>query len=244
VADLTPIQQVDGIMVKRDDLYRFGEASGGKARACAALATGVETGLITAGARHSPQVAIVARVAAHMGIPARVHVPAGEQTDELQIAEDMGAEVVRHRPGYNSVIVARAHEDAERSGWKEIPFGMECEAAVDATRGQAHGLPDFERLVVAVGSGMSLAGILWGLKDAERWPVPVLGVVVGADPLKRLLRWAPPGTVGQLRLEPAGVPYSKREEVTVGSIHLDPIYEAKVAPHLRGGDLLWVIGHR
>jgi len=219
---------------------------GGKVRTCWQLSQGA-TGLITAGSRASPQVNIVAHIARELGVPCRVHVPQGALSPEVQAAKDCGAEVVQHRAGYNSVIVSRARDDAARTGWREIPFGMECWEAVRATASQVPALPwgQFNRIVVPVGSGMSLAGILTGLVEANQADVPVLGVVVGADPAKRLAKYAPVGWEGICRLVPAGLDYHKpAPDTRLGHLALDPIYEAKCLRFLEPGDLLWVVGIR
>lgn len=242
--DVTPVEQLGDVWVKRDDAFMVNGIRGGKVRTCWALAQGA-AGLTTAGSRFSPQVAIVGRIAAKLGIPFRAHVPTGEPGPELEDARRHGADLVAHTPGHNSVIVARARADAKARGWVEIPFGMECQAAVDATRRQVANVPaDVERIVVPVGSGMSLAGILWGLRDLGR-DLPVLGVQVGADPTKRLDRYAPPGWQSMVQLVPSGLDYSDPAPVTAfRGLALDPYYEAKVLPHLQPGDLLWVVGIR
>ena len=207
------------------------------------------TGLITAGAAHSPQVNIVARVAAAAGIPARCHVPARkERTPELAAAAAAGAELIEHRPGYNSVIVSRAEADAAEladAGWVYIPFGMEDGMAVEQTRQQVANLPaEATRLVVPVGSGMSLAGILHGLLEHEI-DLPVVGVVVGADPTARLDEYAPPGWRDQVQLVEAGSDYDQpAEQTSWEGVELDAHYEAKCIPHLQDGDVLWVVGIR
>jgi 1-aminocyclopropane-1-carboxylate deaminase/D-cysteine desulfhydrase-like pyridoxal-dependent ACC family enzyme len=101
-----------------------------------------------------------------------------------------------------------------------------------------------ERIVVPVGSGMSLCGILAGL-EAERLDIPVLGVIVGADPTKRLDRYAPMWRFAtNLELVESGVPYDTAIEATLGGVRLDPIYEAKCVRFMRPGDMLWVVGIR
>jgi 1-aminocyclopropane-1-carboxylate deaminase/D-cysteine desulfhydrase-like pyridoxal-dependent ACC family enzyme len=247
--ELTPIETHAGLLVKRDDLFSFGGASGGKVRTCLALAKAATDpgGLVTAGTRGSPQVEIVALVAQALGIGCRVHVPASAKpSPELKSAIAAGAEVVEHRPGYNTVIVARARNDAERLGWVNIPFGMECDMAVEMTSYQVASLIDknFNRLVVPVGSGMSLAGILAGMVKYGL-DFPVLGVSVGADPTARLQRWAPLFQWEQMcEIIPSGQPYARPVEAALGDLKLDPYYEAKCAEHLRPGDLFWVIGRR
>ncbi len=246
---LTPVQWLEtpGLWVKRDDLFVAGGISGGKVRTCLALAQQQPAGaLVTAGGRHSPQVSIVARVGRLLGRPVRCHVPAGQPGPTLLDAEAAGASLVPHRPGYNSVLVARAREDAKASGACLIPFGMECDEAVTQTAGQVANVPaDVRRVVVPVGSGMSLAGCLAG-RVAQDMHWPVLGVVVGAAPEARLDRYAPGWRWdGSVQLNWASQKYSQPATATdLAGISLDPYYEAKCLPYLRPGDLLWIVGRR
>lgn len=252
MAPPTPVQQVGpDLWAKRDDLFSVAGVAGGKVRTCWALATapGDVQGLVTAGSRSSPQVSIVAHIARQLGVPCRVHTPSGKAGPEVEAAIACGATRIEHRPGYNSVIVRRAADDAAALGWRLIPFGMECKEAVRLTAQQVQNLPaECQRLVVPVGSGMSLAGILHGLvsDDNPLLVLPkVLGVVVGADPTKRLDQWAPVGWRAQVQLVTSPLPYHKPAPVTSWQgLDLDPIYEAKCLPLLRPGDCLWVVGHR
>ena len=241
---LTPVQLRAGVWMKRDDLFEVNGVPGGKVRTCWRLAQGA-AGLVTAGSRSSPQVNIVAHVAQALGIPCRVHTPTGELSPEVVAARDAGAEVVQHRAGYNTVIVKRARDDAAALGWTEIPFGMECAEAVAQTRRQVANLPaEAQRLVMPVGSGMSLAGVLWGLADIGR-KLPVVGVVVGADPEKRLDEYAPPGWRDLVQLVPSGSDYHQPAAATTfGGVDLDPHYEAKAVPFIRPGDCFWIVGVR
>jgi len=245
---LTPVEQYGEFYVKRDDAYERAGVRGGKVRTCWRLAQGA-VGLVTAGSRSSPQVNIVAHIARELGVPCRVHTPQGELSPEVADAAACGAEVVQHPAGYNSVITARARDDAASLGWTLIPFGMECEEAVRATASQADLPPGVRRVIVPVGSGMTLAGILTGLaRHASR--TPVVGVSVGADPTARLQRWAPdyPG----LEIVPPSsdyhAPAPSRVSIGGADLVLDPHYEAKAAawlgPRLEPGDLLWVVGIR
>lgn len=246
--DLTPIERHGDVWLKRDDLWAIAGVAGGKVRTCWALAQAVKdrpgAGLVTAGSRASPQVNIVAHIAARLGVGCRAHTPTGKLSPEVAAAQRAGAEIIQHKAGYNNVIVARARDDAAALGWVEIPFGMECEEAVRQTSAQIAPLPDgVKRLVVPVGSGMSLAGILTGLARASI-DVPVLGVVVGADPIKRLDRYAPPHWRDLAKLVPAGVDYHEAVAVDVGGVLLDPHYEAKCVLFLEPGDMLWLVGIR
>lgn len=253
--DLTPVQRVSFTLgqqtvacwVKRDDLFEMAKIRGGKVRTCWHLAQQAKPGqgLVTASSRMSPQISIVSRIGAEMKVPVRVHVPkADAPSDELADAKAHGATIIEHKPGYNSVIIARAWADCRSRNWVHIPFGMECQEAVDRTAEQVANLPlDAKRIVIPVGSGMSAAGVLHGLQRASR-SLPVLGVCVGADPSERLDRWAPFGWRRMLSLEPAGVDYHVRVACHLGGIVLDPVYEAKCVDFIGLDDVFWIVGVR
>ncbi len=241
--EMTPVQQHGNIWMKRDDLFEVGGVRGGKVRTCLALSKGA-TGLCTAGSRMSPQVNIVAHIAGKLGVPCRLHTPDGDLSPEVNDAKKCGGEVVQHTPGHNSVIIKRAKDDAIERHWTEIPFGMECEEAVRQTRKQVKNLPPCKRLVVPVGSGMSLSGILWGLKD-NNIKVPVVGIRVGADPTERLDKFAPPEWRDMVELIQSKQDYhDPAPESVLDGVQLDPIYESKCLPYIQDGDCLWVVGIR
>lgn len=250
---LTPLERHGDHWLKRDDMLEIVGHRGGKVRTCWAIATEAKargaTCLVTAGSRHSPQVPMVAAVARALGMDAICFVPAGDQTPELQQAAADGAALHGVRPGHNIVIVARAREyAADDARAALVPFGMEHQRALDMTGQQVRSLDGWTggRLVVPVGSGMTLAAILQALHQA--WPQPppyrVVGVVLGADPTRRLDRWAPPWWRSMVDLVPAGVPYHRHVIASVGAVQLDPVYEAKCVAHLQPGDALWVVGRR
>jgi len=242
--ELTPVEQHGSLFFKRDDYFRVGGSCGGKVRTCLALAEGAK-GLVTAGSRSSPQVNIVAQIARKLGIPCHAHTPQGELLPEVLMAGSAGAEIIQHKAGYNSVIIARAREDAEKTGYTEIPFGMECQIAVIETSSQVANIPDdTKRIIMPVGSGMSLAGVLAGLKEYGK-DIPVLGVRVGADPTERLDKYAPDEWRDMVTIVEAGMDYDTPAPVTeLNGINLDPIYEAKCIPFVEDGDLFWIVGIR
>lgn len=247
---ITPVQQSGGYFFKRDDLFSIGGVRGGKVRTCASLAmkakdAGGLKGLTTAGSRSSPQVSIVANIAHWLGLPSEGHTPEGELSGDLLQVGKKGMNIIQHKAGYNHVIIKRSRDSAEEKGWLDIPFGMECQEAVEQTRKQVANIPqDAKRLIVPVGSGMSLAGILRGLID-QALDIPVVGVCVGADPKARLDQYAPPTWPDMVELIDPEVDYHKPAAVTeVSGIHLDPHYEAKCIDHLQDGDCLWIVGIR
>lgn len=70
--------------------------------------------------------------------------------------------------------------------------------------------------------------------------------MVGAEPYKRLDRYAPAfwRSNPNIKLINAGVDYSKHVEATIGGVVCDPVYEAKCVKFLEEGDLFWMIGIR
>lgn len=242
---LTPVEKIDGIYFKRDDLFSVAGVSGGKARTCWYLAKGAK-GIITAGSRQSPQIKIAAYIAKELGIPCRAHCPQGELSIPLKQAKAAGCEIIQHKAGYNSVIIKRATDDVKaNNGFTYIPFGMQCTEAVNQTRQQVQNIPrNIDQIVITIGSGMSAAGLLYGLQDIKL-NVPVFGICVGASPIKRLNMFAPPFWHQTLELFNAGIDYHKESELTeYHGIELDPIYEAKCIPWIHKNTLMWIIGHR
>lgn len=264
---LTPVQRLDGkYWMKRDDLFSFGGARGGKVRTCAKM-LGVEgnlaRGAVTYASRTSPQMNYTSLVCKALDIPCRVHTAHGGYTPEMTAAEKAGATLVQHRPGYMNNLRKYAMDDAEERYWRFVPMSMESEMAVQGTAHQIKNLPwgKFKRIVVVVGGGLSLAGIMRGMAwamtargaitDREKVlaHIPILGVCIGKDPHKSLDKWCPSYWSKVVTLTLASLPYDKPVKWpfdTLGDndINLDPYYEAKCVEHLLPGDLFWIVGIR
>ena len=247
---LTPVQKVDKLYLKRDDLFQIPEIGicGGKARACWVLSQGA-AGLVTGCSRLSPQQQLVSRVAALFGIPCHIHTALGKYTTEMQDAVAHGAEMFQHYNGFSIVLSSKARRDAERLGWTNIPFGMESDTAVNCTRRQVQNIPaEAQRLVVPIGSGISVAGILYGLRD-RGLDIPVLGVRVGGGHSgqrikRRLDRFGPVFWQRQLTIVQATVPYEKAVVATAAGVEVDQHYESKAVEFLQDRDCFWVVGRR
>lgn len=241
---LTPVQHRGGIWCKREDLYELNGIRGSKVRAAHWMAQGAP-GLVAASHRDSPQQAIVARVAAHLGVPSRIHVPSGPETPMMADAVAHGASLIRVRPGYNNVIRHSARRDARARGWREIPFGMLGEESPELTAAQFINVPPHvERIVLASGPGATLSGIIRGIVR-HGLSCKVLAVIIGADPRPMLAKLAPSVWPEIIEFVPAGWPYHHRVPgQDIAGIRLDPIYEAKALPFLREGDLFWIVGIR
>lgn len=245
--ELTPVERHGDQLVKRDDAWCRAGASGAKSRVMFALAEQGTAGIITAGARRSPQIERAALVAQALGIGCRVHVPDGADTPEIETCRTAGAEVLKHPNGRLTVLRARFRDDtAAHPDWLAVPFGMGSDAYAEDVAAQVANLPaEVTRIVVPCGSGMTTAGILRGLDRHGRADVRVSAVIVGHDPTEYLDRFAPAGWRDRVEFTEADTGFDEDAPVTtLGVLNLDPMYEAKCLPYLRPGDLLWCVGLR
>jgi L-cysteate sulfo-lyase len=242
----------DDLWIKRDDLT--GLAGGGnKVRklehtAGAAVAAGADM-LITTGAAQSNHARSTAAAAARLGLRCLLVLagsPPAEPTGNLVLDHLLGAELHWAGAADDTALEARANELADelRAGGARpylVPFGgsgpigsrgyLDCAAEL---RSQA---PGMDHLVVAVGSGGTMAGLVAGLGAAR-----VLGVDSGAvgDPAVRVRTMvAALGGSGdglRLRGDQVGAGYGQltdagRRAMTdvarTEGLALDPVYTAK-----------------
>lgn len=251
ISDLTPVEyyKEEGIWLKRDDKFEICGVHGGKARSAyqviqELLEEGYRT-IVTAGSRQSPQCEIVSFICENLGIDCKLFMPFGGDTSVIShIKNNSHTEIIRVKPGYNNIIVARAREYAQARNCGYVPFGMECERNVEVTSEQVRNIPDeCKRIVMPVGSGMSFSSVVTGMTkyDIDK---PILGVRVGKDPSKILDTYAFGLDFLDYGIVDSTVDYHTPVEAYVGDYQLDPIYEAKCREFLREGDLLWVVGKR
>lgn len=249
--ELTPVEyyENEGVWLKRDDMFEIYGVRGGKARSAyqvilELLEQGYKT-IVTAGSRQSPQCEIVSFICESIGVDCKLFMPFGGDTSVItNIKNNSHTEIIRVRPGYNNIIVARAREYAENRGCGYVPFGMECARNVEVTSEQVRNIPlECSRVVVPVGSGMSFSSIVTGMSKygIEK---PLLGVRVGKDPTKIINEYAFGLDLMDYEIVESSVDYHEPVEAYVGGYNLDPIYEAKCFEFLKRGDLLWVVGHR
>ena len=251
IDELTPVEyyEKEGIWLKRDDLFEICGVRGGKARSAYQVITelieeGYDT-IVTAGSRQSPQCEIVSFICESLGVRCKLFMPFGGDTSVISnIKNNPNTEIIRVRPGYNNIIVARAREYAENRNCGYVPFGMECEKNVEVTSKQVQNIPEqVKRIVIPVGSGMSFSSVVTGML---RYGVdkPILGVRVGKDPTKIIQEYAVGLDFLDWNIVESSVDYHTDLEEYVGDYRLDPIYEAKCREFLKEGDLLWVVGKR
>ncbi|BBH68221.1 D-cysteine desulfhydrase [Actinoplanes sp. OR16] len=238
---------LDELWIKRDDLIGLG-GGGNKARklrylGAEALAAGATT-LITIGAAQSNHARATAAVAARLGLGCVLVLagdpPAGPRGNVL-LDRLAGAEIIWAGDRPPASVAAEEHE--RRDGAFLIPLGGSSRTAVRAYAECARELTaavEFDRVVVALGSGGTMAGLV-----AELGASRVLGVDVGAvpDPAKavRDLLDAAPGelVIDRGRIGPgyATVTSAVRDALRLAAstegLFLDPIYTGRALAGLR-----------
>jgi hypothetical protein len=249
---LSPVQKVDGFWLKREDLWFRGDAHGSKCKVGFKIVGKSPRGIVGGSHRTSPQAERIALIGKELGVPAHVHTAAAaEESPVIRRCRELGATIHEHRPGYMNVVLKRAEQHAQKDGLTLVPWGMECETYVEEVAKQVQNLPwndpDFERIVVPLGSGMALSGILRGLeKFHQGFPrPPILAVSVGSKTFEsRLDQYAPENWRIFVDIVESKAPFDSMIEDYIGEVALDPQYEAKCVPFLKPGDLLWLVAHR
>lgn len=247
--ELTPIECVNGIYLKREDKFKFKDVCGGKARACCQLIQdGIAKGyteFVTAGSRMSPQCELVSYLCEYFNVKCHLFMPKGKDTSVIEnINKNKLSEIHRTKIGYNSVICKWSKDFAEENSFYYIPFGMECEENIKITQNQVLNIPNnINRIVMPVGSGMSFVSVLNGLTYYNKENIEVVGISVGKDVTKTLQKYL--NTKNKYTIIKSELNYEQyAKEYTIGNVELDKIYEAKCIPFLKEGDLLWIVGKR
>lgn len=257
--ELTPIEKIENIFVKRDDTFNIAGVKGGKVRSAYMLIQqGVEQGFrefVTAGSRFSPQCEIVSYLCQYLNLKCNLFMPRGESTSVIEHIENNSlSELHRTKVGYNNVICSYAKAFAIENNFCYIPFGMECEENIEITKHQVANISnEVKRIVMPCGSGMSMISVITGLNYYKMFDKEVVGISVGKDPIKNFKKYLPV-YFGALynntqkvkyTILKSELPYEKKAaNYRLGDLELDRIYEAKCLPYLQKGDLLWVVGKR
>ena len=280
---ITPIELHNGIYYKRDDLYApFGVNSinGGKVRQAIQLFDVIHEdvknnhngGVVTATSVHSPQGAIIAKVAQEHGLECIVAV-GGTKPETLfnhhlmRLTKSYGAEV-RNVAGHGmtSVIDARIKDTIiTETGYKLIKFAISLEsnpeAIFDGVTEQVQNIPDdLDNLIVPVGSGIQFTGIIRGLQKYNKKVKRVIGVAF-VDRRKTMEGYLDAFRYENFPSEVIQFPeyelyltkhaYSKPIWEKVGGEYMDIIYEGKAHEWMRENidtqkekTLFWIIGRQ
>ena len=245
----------DDLWIKRDDLIGLG-GGGNKVRklewTCgAALADGA-TVLVTTGAPQSNHARLTAAAGARLGLDVVLVLagrPGASSSGNLALDGLFGARVVWAGDASGAELDATARRVAERLRERGavpalIPFGgssaLGARGYAECGRELLDQAPDLETVVVALGSGGTMAGLV-----AALGPERVLGVHVGAvaEPAEAVsalvsgLTGAPcPPQSLRVRLDQVGAGYGELSEPVMSALTLaarteglvlDPVYTGR-----------------
>ena len=248
---LAPVEKVNGIYLKRNDLNVFCGCFGGKAE-CAfnMMSKAPVKKFVTCGSRDSLQCEMVSQMCDMLGYECHIFIPSGKDTKTtLRISKCETTTLHRVENGYTVVVNKRAEDFARENNMTLIPFGMQSMTAVDIIANQVRNIPDdVTRVVVPVGGGITMCGVMNGLVRYNRTDVHVLGVITGKNPDKVIKMYEPWFNPIKYKLAPykdvsPAKRYAMRVDCAVGHVLLDPVYEGKCYTFLNEGDLLWIVGY-
>lgn len=250
---LTPVEELNGILFKRDDRFKVGFVNGGKLRQAFIL---IEKNLslikekyggvvVSPCSNKSPQSAIMGVVCKHFGLKCKVVTFKTQKPNlPLAIAQENGAELYGTKVGWNSVIEARAKE----LGGFNIKMGFASEDVIEANIEQVKNIPEeLEYLIVPVGSAYNFISILKGLERYDKKVEKIIGVYIGKEPFKTIEE----NYKGNLKFELIKSPFSYSTSFSAYPM-LDEIYEAKAYKWAVDNldfnpskkSLFWVVGKR
>lgn len=261
---LSPVQIVNGIWVKRNDLFDLnGEVNGSKA--CGAwyliqneLKKRPIKGVITMGSRTSPQCNIVSCICQVLGIEAHLFMSDSKEKTDIQkkILSRRGSTIHYVKMGYQSVINARAREYAvEHPEFLFLPFGLESDVVSDFLSEQCQNIPEsVKHITITIGGGNNFVALLKGLYK-YRPDIKVTGILIGGENAVKYIQQRTPLDVS-LKIDydiktyrPDLNPmkrYLMQEDKKLDDIKLHPTYEAKCFDFIRFDlglkEMFWIIG--
>lgn len=257
VHDLTPVQEIAGMLFKRDDLFApfgAGEVNGGKLRQCMMLVEAAlrrqpdMKGIITYCSIHSPQGPITAATARHFRLPCIVaYGGAGDisiATGAMpRLAMSYGAKVqVVAKNGRHIVLKQKAEALAKAGGLFVVQYGINLddygEVLLGAVAEQVQNIPDdLDDLYITCGSGITASGVIIGI---ERYGKRVKNIHLIATAFDRQEKVrATLRRFGVKRefvyhdlFHTPGFVYEKQQKMRIGGLKLHPQYEAKTLKYL------------
>ncbi len=265
---LTPIDEYNGILFKRDDKfepYTDLPINGGKVRQAIALIennleairTKYNNTVLTITSINSPQGLIISRVCKEYGVNVIVGVGATSTPEKHPLIKGAianGADVVvLSKLGFNTALYAEAKR--KYSGCFLVLFGINVannrNAILDTTANQVENIPDvLDYMIVPVGSALTLLGIFEGITKFKKTVGKIIGVqIAGINRSKVFFPACKLHNFNQVLYKK--YPYSKHLEIKFNDTeYLDPVYEAKAydwlmtnLDSLPGTKLFWIVGN-
>lgn len=270
--ELTPVEFVEGIYLKRDDLYKpFGDntVNGGKLRQCYKLIKSIKdkyAGVITCSSIYSPQSPITAAVAKHFGLKC-VIAYGGTTKYNLKryrmptICKNYGADIrIISKSGIHQILYRKAQTIAKKENLFIVDYGFNIskhhELLLSAISRQVENIPDdLDNLVITCGSGITTIGIMIGLNIYNKKPGNIYLVCTAPDRSQlindTLKKYGYSAKYKRIDLfHQKGFRYEKGLTQYIGDIKLHPNYEAKSYHWIKNNlpkdekTLLWVVGSK
>mgnify|MGYP003649471393 CR=1 FL=1 len=187
--DLTPIEEVDGLVFKREDKYApvgYGAINGSKLRQLIWLvhgyvSNGGTSGVLSGASVHSPQVSMGTAVANHYGLPS-THVLGATNPDSsikhsnVAMAAVLGATFEYSKVAYNGALqgmVKNLLREPRYRDYFHLEYGVTLGHKIHPARyieafhrvgaEQVRNIPECESLIIPSGSCNSLTSILYGI---------------------------------------------------------------------------------
>lgn len=253
--EISPVELTNGIYVKRNDKLNIYDVNGGKSQGVYFLITKAilknYKSVTTVGSRFSPQCDIVSDICENENIKCHLFMPLSKNETSIieKIKRRNNSELHFIPYGYTSNLIYNAQKFCAEHNSYFIPFGMKCQENIDVISKQCSNIPEsVKRIIVPVGSGVTMCGIIKGLSDFDRKDVKVLGVQTGANSAKFINSNLPIMNEIDYKLvyyKPDLSPSKRYEEtsnVKLGDINLNERYESKCFDFIKKGDLFWIVG--
>ena len=183
---LTPVEKIGEIFYKRDDMFTpfgIGSVNGGKLRQCCyLLMKAKEQGygrVLTGCSILSPQAPIAAATAQHLGMECIVYYGGTnekslEEKHMPRLVKYYGSEMKIVGSGRHNVLYAQIKKDKQEKDYV-VEYGLNSNDSnnfvsfYESTGNQVKNLPDeLDNLIITCGSGITSAGILYGLKKYNK----------------------------------------------------------------------------
>ena len=249
--ELTPIEEYDGVLYKRDDLFKpfpGEELNGGKVRQAINLIfhnldlirKEYHNKVATTSQKDSPQGMIISRVAKAYNLGCFVGYgnispkTLSENTFIKHIRENNGIVESIINQGFDNAINSRLkklQEAGTGNNFFIIKFGIDVEKnpiVVDCIADQVQNIPDnLDNLVIPTGSGITAGSILRGIQKYGKKIKKVYVVhISGEDRNKKIKEIA--GYVPYIYVQGTGYKYPQKVKAKItDDFELDYIYEAK-----------------
>lgn len=251
--ELTPIERVGNLWLKREDKFEFAGCNGSKVRgALYIIENAMKMGykdFVSVGSRFSPQCEIISNICEFLNLKCYLFMPnAFKDTSVItNIKKNKNTTLIRDlkQGAFTNVLISRAEAYAKEHNYYFIKFGMDMPETIEILQEQVQNIPkNIKRIVIPVGSGINMSSILCGLEKYKRTDIEVLGIRVGKDPMPLINKYYPFIQFSKHKIIQSEYDYEKQIEAKIGDVILDPIYEAKCFKYIQPGDLFWIVGHR